>query len=176
VLYAAFERPIALAFPVLGQHALYQPDAPSYLLRIQAAALRHDSTAVRTALADVRRLREARLPGQIGFDALYQEALLSLIVGDTALAVGALDGGLDALTNANGGLLDPDPLAGPPQAAGLVRAMALRARLAALAGDTAGAQRWAHHVLTLWSGADVPLHGVLGQMRALDHTPEGRRS
>jgi hypothetical protein len=45
--------------------------------------------------------------------------------------------------------------------------MALRAELAAAAGDRALAARWARAVITLWSDADPPLAPTLARMRQL---------
>jgi hypothetical protein len=54
-----------------------------------------------------------------------------------------------------------------PQVATLVRGMALRAELAAQAGDTAGSRRWAQHVVTLWSNADQELRPTVQKMQKL---------
>jgi len=51
--------------------------------------------------------------------------------------------------------------------AGLVRAMALRAELAAAAGDRRTARWWAQRVTILWRDADDPLRSVVERMRAL---------
>jgi len=53
-------------------------------------------------------------------------------------------------------------------AAGLVRAMALRAELADRAGDVARARRWARAVHELWQDAETDeLRGTVERMRVL---------
>ncbi|HEX6407108.1 MAG TPA: hypothetical protein VFZ90_07960, partial [Gemmatimonadales bacterium] len=54
-----------------------------------------------------------------------------------------------------------------PQVATLVRGMALRAELAAEAGDSAEAKRRARDVLVLWANADPELQPTLERMRSL---------
>jgi hypothetical protein len=49
----------------------------------------------------------------------------------------------------------------------LVRGMALRAILAAEAGDTTTARRWAQDVLLLWSGGDPEIQPTLTKLRPL---------
>jgi hypothetical protein len=49
----------------------------------------------------------------------------------------------------------------------LVRGMVLRAELAAEAGDSATAKRWANDVVLLWSGADQELQPTVKRMREL---------
>jgi len=52
----------------------------------------------------------------------------------------------------------------PAQSAGLVRAMALRSRLAARRGDPERARRWAAAVDTLWSGGDPELRAFASRL------------
>jgi hypothetical protein len=54
-----------------------------------------------------------------------------------------------------------------PEVATLVRGMALRAELAARAGDPTAARRWAQDVLTLWSNADSELQPTITRMRII---------
>jgi hypothetical protein len=63
----------------------------------------------------------------------------------------------------------------PTEAAGLVRAMALRAELAARAGDRSTARQWAEPVTILWLDADPELRPVVDRMRALAAGKQGRR-
>jgi hypothetical protein len=83
-------------------------------------------------------------------------------LGDTAAATHLLDLSLNALPTLGTYLLDQ-----LPQTATLVRGMALRAELAAKAGDSATAKRWARDVMTLWSGADPELQPVVSRMQAI---------
>jgi hypothetical protein len=63
--------------------------------------------------------------------------------------------------------LGPELVSDAAQSAGLVRAMTLRAELAAQHGDHANAARWATPVVALWRDADPALQGVVAQMRGL---------
>jgi hypothetical protein len=48
-----------------------------------------------------------------------------------------------------------------------VRGMALRAELAARAGDRITARRWARDVVVLWSGGDAELQPTVMRMQAI---------
>ena len=98
-------------------------------------------------------------PSEISIDRAYQEAWLLLAVGDSAAATELLDLSLNALPLLGTGLLEF-----VAQAAGLVRAMALRAELAARAGDNVTAQRWTRPVIALWSDADPELRPVVDRI------------
>ncbi len=66
------------------------------------------------------------------------------------------------------GMMDPARLRQPAQIAGLVRAMALRADLAAIEYDESTASRWAMAVAELWRDADAPsLRETASRMGAL---------
>jgi tRNA A-37 threonylcarbamoyl transferase component Bud32/tetratricopeptide (TPR) repeat protein len=149
-----------LAFPTLGRNTM--PDAPgSYLRGMQRALARGDSAAVRARFAQLRELRGTLRPGDLSIDATYQEAWLLLALGDTTAATRLLDLSLDALPTLGTYLLDQ-----VPQAAGLPRAMALRADVAAHRGDADTARRWARAVTALWSGGDE-VRPVVGRMLAI---------
>jgi len=87
---------------------------------------------------------------------------LLLALGDTAEATRLLDLPLNALPTLGAGLLDQ-----VPQVATLVRGMALRAELAAQAGDSTEAKRRAGDVLVLWANADPEMQSTLERMRSL---------
>ena len=137
---SAFLAPGAvLAFPVVGASRLHGSDIPGgYLLDMQRALARGDTAAARARYARVRAVRHARPPTDVDISSTYGEAWVFLGLRDTAAAVAVLDSSLNNLTGLGGNLLDF-----VPQAAGLVRAMALRADLAAAAGDTSHARWWA---------------------------------
>ena len=63
--------------------------------------------------------------------------------------------------------LSSDLLLEVPQAAALVHAMTLRAELAAMAGDSVQARRWAGVVVTLWSGGEGDTPAIMSRMRGL---------
>jgi len=160
----ALEAPAAvLAFPVIGETPLHRSDVPGgYLLDMQRALARGDPAAARERYARVRALRRWRRPTDVVISSTYGEAWLFLGLGDTAAAVAVLDSSLNNLPGLGGTLLDF-----VPQAAGLVRAMALRAELAAAAGDGRTARWWAQRVTIFWQDADTPLQPLVHRMRAL---------
>jgi hypothetical protein len=129
---------------------------------MQQALERGDTAALRRTLGDVDGARRALPPGTVPIDATFHEAWLLLAAGDTAAAVRRLDGSLGALS-----ALGPWVTVHVSEAAALVRAMALRADLAALAGDAATARQWATPVTTLWADADPELQPLVARMRAL---------
>jgi hypothetical protein len=151
-----------LAFPQLGAREAHAGrGGGNYLLELQAL-LGRNPAAVRTGLARLDSSRGTLRSGDIAIENVYQEAWLLVAVGDTAAALERLDRSLSALPALGTALLDQ-----VPQAAGLVRAMALRAELAATAGDATAAARWARAVTALWRGADPDLGTVVARMEAL---------
>jgi tetratricopeptide (TPR) repeat protein len=161
---SALEAPAAvLVFPVVGETPLHGSDVSGgYLLDMQRALARGDPAAARARYARVRAVRRGLRPTDVSISSTYSEARVFLDLGDTAVAVTVLDSSLNDLPGFGTGLLDY-----VPQAAGLVRAMALRAELAAAAGDARTARWWAQHVVGLWSRADQPLQPLVRRMRAL---------
>jgi hypothetical protein len=133
-------------------------------LEMQSALERGDPAAARARFADLRGVRRRVLatPGNLALQMVFREAWLIAIAGDTTAAIEHLDATLNALAQTRTSLLD-----GAAEAAGLVRAMALRAELAAARGERATSQRWARLVTDLWHAADPEL-GLLGRrMKAL---------
>jgi hypothetical protein len=121
-----------------------------------AALSRHDSAAARTQLATVVS-RWAMVLGPPTPDILLPEARLWLRLGDTSVAKQHLD-----LVLSNPRAYDPEDLTEEPaNVASFIRAMALRAELAAAERDTAGARRWGVAVSTLWRGADNDVQALL---------------
>src|SRR5690606_36183322 len=94
--------------------------------------------AVRAHFDTLQRTRSMDRPGDVTLDHIYQEAWLLAAIGDSAAAARHLELPLTATTT-----LGTRILRDVPQAAALGRAMALRAELAAAAGDRATARRWA---------------------------------
>ena len=134
---------------------------------MQQMLVAKDTAALRARLASLRASRDATLPGATTMDETYQESWLLLSIGDTAAAVQALELPLGALPTFDDNLLDP------AEAGALVRAMALRARLAATAGDRESAVRWARAVLTLWANGDAGVQDVTARMRRILAEPRG---
>jgi tetratricopeptide (TPR) repeat protein len=160
---AVLHVPVSLAFPQLGLTDAHRAEAGgNYLLELQWAVTHGDTARVRSQLARLADLRSLQRPGDVSMDGTYHEAVLLLQMGDTAAATQLLDLSLQALATLGASLLDQ-----VPQAAALVRAMALRADLAERAGDRTTAAHWARGVLDVWANADVPLGPTLASMRAI---------
>jgi tetratricopeptide (TPR) repeat protein len=160
---AVLHVPMSFAFPQVGVSPVHRGSTGgNYLLEIQWVLARGDTGTVRARLARLHSFRAADRPGDVAIDAAYQEAALLLAVGDSAAAARLLDQLLEALPALGAALL-----AQVSQAGALVRAMALRAELAAQEGDGARARRWAQGVVELWSDADASLEPVVQRMRAV---------
>jgi hypothetical protein len=160
---ALLDYPALLAYPEQGIRPMHRGAASArYLLRMQWQLSRKDTTALRQSFAQLREVQRDLRPGDVAFDGTYHEAWLRLEVGDTAEAARLLDLSLEALPTMRTEILDQ-----LPQVATLVRGMALRAELAARAGEHATAQRWARHVLELWRGADTELRPTVQRMQRL---------
>jgi len=160
---ALFDGPLRLAYPELGHRAFEGvPVGGDYLRRMQWSLDRGDSAAVTRGLDALRAQRRNIRAGDVTVDGVYTEGRLLLAVGDTAAAVRSFDQALSALPTLSVALLSR-----VPQAACLVRTMALRAELAAHTGDAATARRWAGAVVTLWAAADPELSPTVDRMRVL---------
>jgi len=161
---AALHLAAALSFPQMGIRDAHRgPAGGNYLLSIQSALSRGDAAAVRRGIAAVDRARGGQAAGDVSIQHVYHEAWLLAAVGDTAGAISRLDRSLGALASLGSGLVSE-----VPQAAGLVRAMALRAELAAAMGDQRVATRWARGVLALWRDADPDVGAVVSRMKAFE--------
>ena len=161
---AVLADPAMLAFPQLGAREVHAGGGSvggNYLLDLQRSLVR-DPAAVRAGMARLDSSRGDLRAGDVAIENVYQEAWLLVAVGDTAAALERLDRSLTALPALGTALLDQ-----VPQAAGLVRAMALRAELAAADGDATAAARWARAVTALWRDADPDLGAVVARMTAL---------
>jgi len=160
---AVLHVPMGLAFESLGLSDVHQADAGGdYVLEMQWAIAHGDTAAVRAELARQAGFRTRSRAGDVAMDGTYSEARMLLQLRDTAAAVALLDLSLQALPTLGTYLLDQ-----PEQVGCAVRAMALRAELAARARDDATAARWARAVTTLWANADPPLEPSLQRMRVL---------
>jgi len=154
---------LAFAVPCLGPRFLSGiDDGGDNVIAMEQALARGDATAVRARFAQGQAGRTADRPGDIAIEYTYIESWLLAQIGDTAAAIAHLDGSLNALPTLGRYLLDR-----PSQAAGLVRAMGLRAELAAATGDRASARRWGSAVATVWARADPELQPYVKKMRDL---------
>jgi hypothetical protein len=160
---AVLERAAMVAFPHLRLSSLARAvTAGDYTAAAESAFARGDTAEVYAVLDRMHAARRTLRPADLTIDNIYVEAWLLASSGDTAGAVARLDPTLDALAFA-----PPRTLYDPVRAAGLVRAMALRADLAARTGDTTTARRWARAVADLWSRSDPFLRPASERMGAL---------
>ncbi|MDQ2932443.1 MAG: serine/threonine protein kinase [Gemmatimonadota bacterium] len=150
------------SYPVVPNLSIQRDGGPGdYLLDIQRAASRADAPTVRMLLNRTSPSRKLDRPGDLAIYLTYQEAWLLVHTGDSAAAIRLLDASLTALP-----ALGPHLLDFVPNAAFLVRVMALRSDLAAGVGDRVTARKWGAAVTALWSDADPTLQPVVARMRA----------
>ena len=156
-------RPISLLAPCTnGMASLQIPATTNKVLRMQQALARRDSRSLKALLDSATAVTRMQRPSDLSLDYTYQLSWIRVASGDTASAIKYLDIALGALPSlSSGSLRDIAP------AAAAVRAMALRAELAAATNDSQTAQRWASAVVALWGGADLPLKPVVERMRSL---------
>ncbi|MBI1723356.1 MAG: hypothetical protein HYR48_05555 [Gemmatimonadetes bacterium] len=161
--------PATLAFPELGLTAVHRPSAGGLVLIDQQWAVARDRARAHARIeADIARARQAGIGANFEtLDWVFGTAHLLLILGDTAAAVRSLDRLREPIRVIPLGALSGELQTDVPQAASLVRALVLRAQIAARAGDAATARRSAEAALALWSGADAALQPVVQQIRAL---------
>ena len=142
---ATLLRPATLAFPITGAGWIHRHgDQHSPLARMQRLLVAGDTTALRRQLDTFVVERAAYRAGDVSIDQIHQEAELRLAIGDTIAAAALLDRSLSALRTLGFELVHH-----VPEAAGLVRAMALRASLARAGGDARTANRWSSAVSAL---------------------------
>ena len=160
---AVLHVPMALAFETIGLSDVHRPHAGGdYVISMQWGIAHGDTSAVRAQLARQAGFRNRARAGDVAIDGTYAEAVVLLRLHDTTAATAALDFSLQALPTLGTALLEQ-----PEQVGCAIRAMALRAELAAAAGDKAATARWADAVTTLWTDADPPVAPVLRRMRVL---------
>jgi hypothetical protein len=155
---AVFARPVALAWPALDTLAI----AGDYLLDLERALQRGDRAEAGRQLGAINTIRASQRPGDVAIDATLAEVRALLFYGDSTTARDRLVRILDALPT-----LGSDLLGEVTQSAALVRAMALRADLAAAAGDSTDGARWASAVVRLWNGSEAESLGGLERFRRL---------
>jgi len=158
---ALTQRSWSMATPCRPAFALRVTSPVDRLLRMQQALARSQPNEVRAEFDSLEKLRENDRPGDVSPDVMYQEAWLLAAIGDTAAAIRRLDRSLSSLPTWGGLILDV------PQAAGLVRAMILRADLAQTRGDMAASQKWARAASILWANADLSLQPDARRMRSI---------
>lgn len=158
----ALRRPAVLALPRYRMQALATLDASrDPLVGAEQALLRGDTAAVRERLSYIQATRGDLAREDLTFDGVLPEAHIWRALREIPTAAAHLDAPLSALPRLSLGLADMAP------AVALVRAMALRAELAAEMGDRATARRWARAIAILWRDADPFLLTVVQEMQAL---------
>jgi hypothetical protein len=157
------DRSLADAFPQLHRvpDRTWCPDNP--VLSMQRALARGEDGAVRSAFRRAQEQRRGQRPGDLATEHVYHEAWLVLQAGDTAAATDFVSRQLAALPAMRSSVILDEPV----ESGALVRLMALRADLAAAAGDHATARRWAEPVAILWRHADPELQPLVERMRTL---------
>jgi DNA-binding SARP family transcriptional activator len=155
--------PLRLAYSDLSARKLLPPDVDGDpLIQTYQASERSEHVSVRTHLGEVQARRANLATGDVSPEVLLQEVLLWMRSADTASAVRVLDQMLEAIPTGSAAHLSH-----PFGAAALVRAMALRATVAASSGDEIVARRWSNAVLTLWSDADPHVQSIVARMRRI---------
>jgi len=158
---AVLHGPMGLAFETIGLSDVHRRDAGGdYVLEMQWAMGHGDTAAIRATLTRQAELRTRARAGDVAINGTYGEARMLLALHDTAAATSLLDLSLQALPTLGTFLLEQ-----PEQVGCAIRAMALRAELAARAGDRAVAARWGNAVIALWENGDPPLAPVVEHMR-----------
>jgi hypothetical protein len=132
------------------------------ILEAQRAVATGEAATVLSVIQRLDSIRASQPPGQVATLDTYLEASALLEIADTTAAVSRLDGLLGAIS-----VLRSDLLPEVQQVTGLIRAMVMRARLAAAAGDAATASRWAQAVVDLWNEAEPVLHPQVDAIREL---------
>ncbi len=155
--------PRALAWPELRQVTSDERCwSQNSLFEMQWALNQGNHDAIRSAYDELRSMRETMGPGEVALQNVYHEALLLLGIGDTLSASQFLGRTLAAM-----GALRTSVVTEAPQAASLVRAMALRAELAAQARDPTVAREWARKVIQLWEDGEEAVRPVVDRMRQI---------
>lgn len=156
-------RPSYLAMPIypfrhLGQVAVDDPLWMTY------HALAHRDVRGAVSRLEQQQDRRRGVPAsQLTLDVIYPEAWLLYAAQQPKLAADRLD-----RTLANMHAWPPFERAGELVEVGAwVRAMALRAELAAKLRDRAGARTWARTVIELWRNADRSLQPSVRRLRAI---------
>jgi hypothetical protein len=139
------------------------PNARSASAKLYAAWRAGERGRAETVLAELRERRKASAAApDIMVDAIYGEAAVLSSLGNTRGALDWLSPTLDSLA-----FTETQALADMARAGPLVRAMALRAELAASLGDGAAARPWAKAVAELWSQPDEFLLPTVRRMKEL---------
>lgn len=149
-------RALSFAFPLDSARVVRLAKASSdYVLRAESAALTGDTAGARSILLRQLSRRGTVIPTP---DALYAEARVWLMIGDSARS----RSWLDPLLERNAWLTSfPHTTV---MVASLVRCLVLSAELAAAGGDRKTAAEWARAMAVLWATADEPLRSQASRL------------
>ncbi|HEX6573855.1 MAG TPA: serine/threonine-protein kinase [Gemmatimonadaceae bacterium] len=156
---ALFSRWLALAAPAVGPEPAASLDVNESAIKAMKAIVRGDRSGARRIIDSMEASHSASAPGEVTIDVVFVESWLRTAVGDSAAAMRSLDKSLGGLTRASTIFVARPALAGA-----LVRAMILRADLAAKAGDRPTADRWRNAAASLWKKGDAPMLQMLNQL------------
>ena len=160
---ALLTRGLAMAAPLIGAQPVSEVALTKDLfVRALTAFAKRDYAGARRLLDSVDIVRGDNAPGEISFDVVFQEAWLRSALGDKAGAARHLG---NALRGVSGGV--SGVLRNPVLVASFVRAMTLRAELAAEARQPAEARKWANAVISLWGNGDFVTQPTVERMRKL---------
>ena len=147
-----FARSVLLAFPAVQLPVLKSIGAGGAYSAAALAFERGDNTESRAILARIPATRAPIRPADITLDALYVEAWLLNKLGDPRTAVSRLDPTIEAIR-----FFPPGRLQDVGHLGGLLRAMMLRAELAADLGDLRQSKRWSAPIVALWTKPEEEL-------------------
>ncbi len=139
----------------------FEFEPPDQVVRVVLQLSRGDSSGARRELLRLEEIDRGKLPGN-GFRLAFRTARAWLALGDTSRAVAHLDELLLTLPT-----LDIAFMSEVSHVASVVRAFALRAKLAERAGDLHSAKVNAAAVVALWDGSDVELRAGVNEMRKI---------
>jgi serine/threonine protein kinase len=156
-------RAFTVAFPTYHDSGIRILSRDGHYIAVaEQASLDNDTATIRQRLIPLSAARATVPPEDIKLERLYPEAWLLASIGDHALALQWLTPTLDAQARAS-----TETLRSVVGAGALIRAMSLRARLAAQVGHDAESRQWARAVVALWDEADDELQPMVREMRRL---------
>jgi hypothetical protein len=134
-------------------------DSEDLFSQAMAALVRNDRQTAKRIANSIEALRSENAPSEITMDAVLVDGWLRWVTGDPARAAQTLDRAFGGLSKA------PPNIVGnsAPLSASLVRAMLLRARLAAELGDRTNALKWSEAAKTMWGGGDPEVRQILSR-------------
>lgn len=164
ITHSLLDRPASLAFMRAPLQATGELTAHTRypVLRAQSLLAAGDTPAAAAIVEEQWDRRATLRATDVAIETLYAEAWVMVAAGRHQQAGKMLQDALDGLRWA-----EPGYLGDVAKCGALVRAMALRADLAARTGDTSTRRLWASAVVDLWQHADPHLQPLVRRMRIL---------